>query len=55
MKRNRFRLTDAQFSKVTPYLPIGTPGQEGVDDRRVFSWIVQPPKSGDRRVNAPLE
>ena len=55
MNRNRFWLTDAQFSKIEPHLPTDTRGKARVDDRRVISGIVQVLKSGGRWVDAPPE
>lgn len=52
---DRFWLTDAQFSKIAPHLPIDTRGKARVDDRRVISGIVQVLKSGGRWIDAPLE
>ncbi len=53
MNRDQFWLTDAQFSKIAPYLPTNTRGKERVDDRRVISGIVHVLKSGGRWVDAP--
>ena len=53
MNRDRFWLTDGQFSKITPYLPTDTRGKARVDDRRVISGIVHVLKSGGRWVDAP--
>jgi transposase len=53
MDRDRFWLTDEQFSKITPYLPTDTRGKARVDDRRVISGIVHVLKSGGRWVDAP--
>ena len=43
---DRFWLTDAQFSKIAPYLPTDTRGKARVDDRRVISGIIHVLKSG---------
>ena len=53
MNRDRFWLTDEQFSKIERHLPTDTRGKERVDDRRVISGIVQVLKSGGRWVDAP--
>ena len=53
MDRDRFWLTDEQFSKIAPYLPTDTRGKARVDDRRVISGIVHVLKSGGRWVDAP--
>lgn len=53
MDRAQFWLTEAQFSKIAPYLPTDTRGKARVDDRRVISGIVQVLKSGGRWVDAP--
>lgn len=55
MNREHFWLTDAQFSKIEPYLPTDTRGKARVDDRRVISGIVHVLKSGGRWVDAPTE
>jgi transposase len=48
MISDRFWLTDAQLSKIAPYLPTDTRGEARVDDRRVISGIVHVLKSGGR-------
>jgi transposase len=53
MNRDQFWLTDAQFSKIEPYLPTDTRGKARVNDRRVISGIVHVLKSGSRWVDAP--
>src|SRR5271156_3370949 len=55
MNRDQFWLTDAQFSKIEPYLPTDTRGKARVDDRRVISGIVHVLKSGGRWVDAPAD
>src|SRR5665811_1340191 len=55
MNRDQFWLTEAQFSKIEPYLPIDTRGKARVDDRRVISGIIHVLKSGGRWVDAPPE
>lgn len=55
MSRDRFWLTEAQFSKIKPHLPTDTRGKPRVDDRRVISGIVHVLKSGGRWVDAPFE
>ena len=55
MNRDQFWLTDAQFSKIAPHLPMDTRGKARVDDRRVISGIVHVLKSGGRWVDAPPE
>jgi transposase len=55
MNRTQFWLTDAQFSKIEPYLPSDTRGKARVDDRRVISGIVHVLKSGSRWIDAPSE
>jgi len=52
MNRDRFWLTDAQFSKIEPHLPTDARGKARVDDRRVISGIVQVLKSGRRWIDA---
>lgn len=53
MNPNLFWLTNAQFSKIEPYLPTDTRGKPRVDDRRVISGIVHVLKMGGRWVDAP--
>jgi transposase len=53
MDRDRFWLTDAQFARIEPHLPIDTRGKPRVDDRRVISGIVHVLKSGGRWIDAP--
>ena len=53
MNRDHFWLTDAQFSKIAPYLPSDTRGKARVDDRRVISGIIHVLKSGGRWADAP--
>jgi transposase len=55
MDRDKFWLTDEQFSKIAPHLPTDTRGKARVDDRRVISGIVHVLKSGARRVDAPRD
>lgn len=55
MNRDQFWLTDAQFSKIEPHLPIDTRGKARVDDRRVINGLVHVLKSGGRWVDAPPE
>ena len=55
MNWDQFWLTEAQFSKIEPYLPTDTRGKARVDDRRVISGIVHVLKSGGRWVDAPPE
>jgi hypothetical protein len=45
MNRGHFWLTDAQFSKIAPYLPTDTRGKARVDGRRVISGIIHVLKS----------
>jgi transposase len=53
VNRDHFWLTDAQSSKIAPYLPTDTRGKARVDDRRVISGIIHVLKSGGRWVDAP--
>jgi len=53
MNPDLFWLTDAQFSKIEPYLPTDTRGKPRVDDLRVISGIVHVLKMGGRWVDAP--
>jgi transposase len=53
MNPDLFWLTDAQFSKIAPYLPTDTRGKPRVDDHRVISGIVHVLKMGGRWVDAP--
>jgi transposase len=53
MNSDLFWLTDAQFSKIEPYLPTDTRGKPRVDDLRVISGIVHVLKMGGRWVDAP--
>ena len=53
MNRDYFWLTDGQFTRIEPHLPIDTRGKPHVDDRRVISGIVHVLKSGGRCVDAP--
>ena len=55
MNRDLFWLTDAQFSKIEPYLPTDTRGKPRVDDLRVISGIVHVLKMGGRWVDAPSD
>ena len=43
-----FRLSERQFSRLTPLLPTDTRGKSRVDDVRVISGIVHVLKSGGR-------
>jgi hypothetical protein len=45
MNRDQFWLTDAQFSRIAPYLPTDTRGKARVDDRRVISGFIHVLKS----------
>ena len=49
MMAPEFWLTDAQFERLGPLLPV----KPRVDDRRVISGIVHVLISGGRRVDAP--
>ena len=53
INRDRFWLTEEQFSKIEPHLPTDTRGKPRVDDRRVISGIVHVLKSGGRWIDAP--
>jgi len=50
-----FWLSEAQFARLTPYLPTDTRGKPRVDDRRVISGIVQVLRSGCPWRHAPRE
>lgn len=52
---DRFWLTDAQFTKISPHLPTDTRGKARVDDRRVISGILHVLKSGGRWGDGPPE
>jgi transposase len=53
MSRDRFWLSDRQFSRLRPLLPNDTRGKPRVDDRRVISGIIHVLKSGGRWSDAP--
>ncbi|WP_100962110.1 IS5 family transposase [Bosea sp. FBZP-16] len=53
MNPDRFWLTDVQFARIEPHLPIDTRGKPRIDDRRVISGIVHVLKSGGRWIDAP--
>jgi transposase len=55
MNRDQFWLTEAQFQRIVPHLPIDTRGKARVDDQRVISGIIHVLKSGGRWVDAPPE
>ncbi len=40
MNRDQFCLTDAQFSKIEPHLPMDTRGKARVDDRRSNVFLI---------------
>ena len=50
-----FWLSDGQWEKIDPLLPIYIRGKRRVDDRRVISGIIQVIISGCRWSDAPLE
>ena len=50
-----FWLSDRQWEKIDPLLPIYIRGKRRVDDRRVISGIIQVIISGCRWSDAPLE
>ena len=49
---DHFWLTDEQFAKATPHLPIDALGKERARDRRVISGIVHVLRSGGRWTDA---
>jgi transposase len=53
MYRDHFWLTDEQFEKLNPHLPVDTCSKFRVDDRRVMSGIIHVIKSSGRWVDAP--
>jgi transposase len=53
MDRDHFWLSEAQFLRISPYLPTNTRGKPRVDDRRVISGIIHVLKSGGRWIDAP--
>lgn len=53
MSRNLFWLTDDQWKRIEPYLPMDVRGKDRVDDRRVISGIVHVLKSGCRWRDCP--
>lgn len=55
MRRNLFWLSDEQWDRIEPHLPIDVRGVERVDDRRVTSGIVHVLKSGCRWGDVPPE
>jgi transposase len=55
MNRTCFWLSDAQFSRILPYLPTDTRGKKRLDDRRVISGIIHVLKSGCRWIDAPAD
>jgi transposase len=50
-----FWLSDGQWEKIDPLLPLYVRGKRRVDDRRVISGIIQVIISGCRWSDAPLE
>jgi transposase len=50
-----FWLTDEQWAKLEPLLPVYVRGKHRVDDRRVISGIVHVLKNGGRWADAPKE
>ena len=50
-----FWLSDGQWEKIDPLLPVYIRGKRRVDDRRVISGIIQVIISGCRWSDAPLE
>jgi transposase len=50
-----FWLTDEQWAKLEPLLPVYVRGKHRVDDRRVISGIVHVLKNGGRWGDAPKE
>ena len=53
MSRNLFWLSDQQWARIEPLLPIDVRGKERADDRRVISGIVHMLKSGCRWCDCP--
>ena len=53
MSRNLFWLSDEEWERIKPHLPIDVRGKERADDRRVISGIVHVLKSGCRWCDCP--
>ena len=53
MDRDCFWLTEEQFARLEPHLPMDTLGKPRLDDRRVISGIVHVLKLGGRWADAP--
>src|SRR5260221_14475328 len=55
MRSNLFWLSDEQWQKIKPFLPMDVRGKDRVDDRRVISGILHVLKSGCRWCDCPPE
>lgn len=55
MRSNLFWLTNEQWEKIQPLLPMDVRGKSRVDDRRVISGILHVLKSGCRWCDCPRE
>jgi transposase len=55
MRSNLFWLSDAQWAKIEPLLPMDVRGKARVDDRRVISGILHVLKVGCRWCDCPPE
>src|SRR5215211_6273236 len=55
MRKHLFWLSDEQWERIAPHLPMDVRGVERADDRRVISGIVHVLKSGCRWCDCPPE
>lgn len=55
MIKGYFWLSDKQWAKLEPLLPVYVRGKHRVDDRRIISGIIQVLQSGCRWSDSPLE
>lgn len=55
MAGSLFWLSDEEWARIEPHLPMNQPGARRVDDRRVISGIVQMLKCGGRWQDCPVE
>ena len=54
MKKRRYWLSDAEWTKSEPLLPRGRRGAHRVDDRRIISGVVHVLRCGARWRDCPL-
>jgi transposase len=55
MREGLFWLNDRQWACLAPHLPMGLPGPERKDDRRIISGIIHMLQSGARWRDCPEE